>query len=246
MLRPVHVASAAPVTPKRGNGPTPKIRQGSSIRLMMFETHSSRMAMAASPAPRKIALLRKSRTTAQLPPSAMRAYQLPVAMMSGVAPISAKQIGREDEARHSDRYGNDQAEEDSLHPGDRRAFGVFLSNAPRDHGGGRQAESHTDGKHQAQHGLGQTDGSNRVCAQPSDPEDVDDGKQRFENHLQHHGHGQKQDGAVEAAGGVILVRAADRFHQGRPQCVLFRVCAGDSNRHKNLRTFRTFAKATRE
>ena len=52
---------------------SPKIRHGSSIRLMMFDTHSSRMAMAASPAPRKIALLRNSMTIAPQPPSAMRA-----------------------------------------------------------------------------------------------------------------------------------------------------------------------------
>jgi len=73
MLRPVKVARAAPVTPRRGKGPSPKIRQGSRIRLMMFETHSKRMAMAASPAPRKIALLRNNMRMAALPPSAIRA-----------------------------------------------------------------------------------------------------------------------------------------------------------------------------
>jgi hypothetical protein len=40
---------------------------------MMFETHSKRMAMAASPAPRKIALLRNNMRMAALPPSAIRA-----------------------------------------------------------------------------------------------------------------------------------------------------------------------------
>ena len=73
MLRPVNVASAAPVTPSLGNGPQPKIRQGSRTRLMMLETQSRRMAMAASPAPRKMALLRKSIMIAPLPPRAMRA-----------------------------------------------------------------------------------------------------------------------------------------------------------------------------
>src|SRR6266567_768669 len=64
MLRPVNVANAAPVTPRRGKGPKPKIRQGSSTRLMTFDTQSNRMAMAASPAPRKIALFRNSISTA--------------------------------------------------------------------------------------------------------------------------------------------------------------------------------------
>jgi len=40
---------------------------------MMLETQSKRMAMAASPAPRKMALLRKSIMIAALPPRAMRA-----------------------------------------------------------------------------------------------------------------------------------------------------------------------------
>ena len=71
--RPVNVASAAPVTPICGNGPSPKIRHGSSTRLMMFDTHSSRIAIAASPAPRKMALFRNSSMIAPLPPSAMRA-----------------------------------------------------------------------------------------------------------------------------------------------------------------------------
>jgi hypothetical protein len=73
MLRPVKVASAAPVTPIRGKGPHPKIRQGSRTRLMMLETQRRRMAMAASPAPRKMALFRKSSRMAPLPPRAMRA-----------------------------------------------------------------------------------------------------------------------------------------------------------------------------
>jgi hypothetical protein len=53
--------------------PEPKMRQGSRMRLMMFETQSRRMAMAASPAPRKMALLRNSMMMAPQPPSAMRA-----------------------------------------------------------------------------------------------------------------------------------------------------------------------------
>src|SRR5882762_7548308 len=87
MLRPVNVAIAAPVTPSFGKGPQPKIRHGSRTRLMMFDTHSRRMAIAASPAPRNIALLRNSSMIAPLPPSAMRAYQPPTATICGDAPI---------------------------------------------------------------------------------------------------------------------------------------------------------------
>src|ERR1700692_2670493 len=93
MLRPVRAANAAQVTPRRGNGPHPKIRQGSRMRLMMFDTHSRRMAMAASPAPRKIALLRNRRRTAKLPPRQILAYPLPVETISGVAPIRRNKFG---------------------------------------------------------------------------------------------------------------------------------------------------------
>ena len=61
---------------------------------MMFDTHSSRIAIAASPAPRKIALFKNSTTTAPLPPpSAIRAYHVPVLTISGDAPISRSNSG---------------------------------------------------------------------------------------------------------------------------------------------------------
>ncbi len=60
--RPMFVATAAPVTPSRGNGPSPKIRHGPSKMLIAFANQSTRIAIAASPAPRKIALMRNSMT----------------------------------------------------------------------------------------------------------------------------------------------------------------------------------------
>ena len=90
MVRPVSVATAAPVTPKRGNGPSPKIRHGSISRLIEFEIQSTRMAMAASPAPRKTALFSIKSTTTQQPPRVMRAYLVPAATTAGDAPIRRK------------------------------------------------------------------------------------------------------------------------------------------------------------
>ena len=55
--RPHVVETAAPVTPSAGKGPSPKIRHGSRRRLMTFASQSTRIAIAASPAPRKIALI---------------------------------------------------------------------------------------------------------------------------------------------------------------------------------------------
>ena len=63
------VAIAAPSTPYAGTGPQPKISSGSSRMLRPFATHSTRIAIAASPAPRKIALITNSSRITTLPPS---------------------------------------------------------------------------------------------------------------------------------------------------------------------------------
>lgn len=63
------VATAAPVTPSSGNGPQPKIRQGSSSRFNPFASSSTRIAIAASPALRKIELSTNSSITVALPPN---------------------------------------------------------------------------------------------------------------------------------------------------------------------------------
>ena len=67
--RPMLVAMAAPSTPIAGTGPQPKISNGSSTMFRPFATHSTRIAMAASPAPRKIALITNSSMITALPPS---------------------------------------------------------------------------------------------------------------------------------------------------------------------------------
>ena len=73
MPRPIVVETAAPVTPNLGNGPRPKMKQGSRIRLMKFESQSTRIATAASPAPRNTPLFTKRRTTATLLPRTIAA-----------------------------------------------------------------------------------------------------------------------------------------------------------------------------
>ena len=46
---------------------------------MMLANHSTRMAMAASPAPRNTALMRKSSSTVPLPPTITRGNVEPIA-----------------------------------------------------------------------------------------------------------------------------------------------------------------------
>ena len=60
---------------------------------MALPIHSTRIATAASPAPRNAALIRNSSTIVALPPSITRVKVLPVAMTSGDAPISASSAG---------------------------------------------------------------------------------------------------------------------------------------------------------
>jgi hypothetical protein len=71
----------------------PKIRQGPSTMLMALPNHSTRMAMAASPAPRNTALMRNSISTVPLPPSITRAKPLPVCRTSSLAPIRRSSAG---------------------------------------------------------------------------------------------------------------------------------------------------------
>jgi hypothetical protein len=73
VLRPIVVATAAPVTPNAGSGPGPKMSSGPSTMLMPLATHSVRIATTGSPAPRKIALPTNSRRMLASPPSITRA-----------------------------------------------------------------------------------------------------------------------------------------------------------------------------
>ncbi len=91
--RPVVVATAAPVTPSAGNGPRPKMRHGSRTRLQTFANHRTRIATVASPAPRKIALMRNRRTMTTFPPSITAMNPEPEATTSGPAPMNARRRG---------------------------------------------------------------------------------------------------------------------------------------------------------
>lgn len=61
--------------------------------LTKLAIHRVRMAMAASPEPRKMPLIRNSITMARLPPSVMRAYPVPVRITAGVACMNSSKRG---------------------------------------------------------------------------------------------------------------------------------------------------------
>ena len=83
------VATAAPITPSSGKGPQPNIKNGSRIMFNPFDNISVHIAIEASPAPLKIALIKNNKSMVILPPISNLVYPAPSAIKSGSAPISA-------------------------------------------------------------------------------------------------------------------------------------------------------------
>ena len=84
MLRPIVVAIAAPVSPKKC------ISNGHKIILQMFASHKLRMAIAALPAPLKIPFNKKSNSITILPVSIICVNLYPFFIIESVAPIRLK------------------------------------------------------------------------------------------------------------------------------------------------------------
>ena len=195
--RPIVVAMAAPATPICGNGPSPKMRHGPSTMLMVLANHSTRIAMAASPAPRKMALMRNSSITVPQPPSITRENVDPVARTLVAGAHRRDELRTEEGADQSQDDGHAQSENDGLHGGDGRALGILLADAPghRGRGANRDADRHrVDGRHQR---LGEADRSHRVRAEAPDEEDVHDREHRLHHHLEHHRHGEQDHRAPD-------------------------------------------------
>ena len=140
--------------------------------LMVLANHSTRIAMAASPAPRNTALIRKSSSTVPLPPSITRENVRPVRTTSSLAPISAQQLRAEQRADDADDNAEADAEDDRLHGGARAPVRILFADAARHgrRGADRQPDRHgVDDRHQR---FGEADGGDGVGAEPADEEDV--------------------------------------------------------------------------
>ena len=192
------------------------MKQGPSTMLSMLPSHSTRIAIAASPAPRKTALMRNSSTTVTLPPSMTRVNCSPDWITSGDAPISRSRPGAFGAASRRNERRNDDAEEDRLHGGTRRAIRVVLADAARHERRRADRQAHRDRVDHRQHRLGQPDRRDRVGAKVRHPEDVRDGEDRLHRHLDHHGHGEHDHGATDGRGRVVERRTADRVPERRP------------------------------
>jgi len=94
------------------------------------------------------------------------------------------------------------------------AFGILFADAAGDGSGGRHTESEGDAEDQHQHRFGESDGSQRVGAEASDPQRVDHAEGGLHRHFEQGGDGQERDSAAEARFGEILTGAGERFaHQ---------------------------------
>src|SRR6266851_34238 len=116
------------------------------------------------------------------------------------------------EKEHHDRSA--AAEGDACITG---AGGIFFADAASDHGRGRKAEAEADSHDEAEERFSEADGGYGVRAETTDPENVDDSEEGFQNHFHNHGNGEEENRAIEIAGGEVLVRAAQGFAYGPPK-----------------------------
>ena len=169
MPRPVVVATAAPTRPRAGNGPRPKMSSGSSTRLIPLATHSTRIATVASPAARKIALMRKSSTTDDV--AAEHDHREPRRLAEdgcASAPIMRQERRALTRPGHAERHRHDDPDGDDLHRRNRGALRVLLADATGDDRRRADAQTHGHGIHDRQHRLGQSHRRHRVGAEAGD------------------------------------------------------------------------------
>jgi len=120
-------------------------------------------------------------------------------------------------ADEADAGGEGDAEDEDLSGGLRGEGGIFFTDAAGDDGGGREGDADGDREDERHDRLGEADDGDGVASETGDPEDVHDGEQRFHEHLQDHGDGEEQDGAVERERGVVVLFAAEGLRDAAPE-----------------------------
>src|SRR6266852_581176 len=129
----------------------------------------------------------------------------------------AKQVRGVEETRSADNGGDHESNDDGLNACDGCAGGIFFADAASNHGGCGKAEAEANGHDETEKRLGEADGGDGVGAETADPENVDDSEKGFQDHFHNHGNGEEENGAIEIAGGEVLVRAAEGFADGAPE-----------------------------
>ncbi len=217
MPRPIVVATAAPVTPSRGTGPTPKMNTGPRTMLMPLASQSVRMVSAASPAPRKAALIEKQQDHADAAGEDRARVARANRLHRGRCAHEREQVRSGDRSEGADDEGHADAEHHRLRGGARRARCILGAGSARDHRADADRQAHragVDDRHQA---LGQADRRDGIGAQHRHPEDVDDGEDRLGDHLQDHRDRDQEHRASERHRGQIAARAGQCFAHRRPE-----------------------------
>src|SRR6266446_246998 len=150
----------------------------------------------------------------------------------------AKQIRPVKQTRKADDSGDRESNGDGLNAGNGCAYGIFFADAASDHGGGGKAEAKADGHDEAEERFGKADGGDGVRAQTADPENVNDGEEGLEHHLENHGNGEEENRAIEIAGREVLMRATQGFAYGAPELGRRRSHYCLFERHLNLYVLR--------
>ena len=224
MPRPMFVATAAPVTPISGNGPQPKMKHGPSTMFSALASQSVRIAITASPAPRKIALMRKIRNTVALPPSMMRAKSGPSVTIAFARAHHSQDVRREASEHDTESRRHADAEQHDLPRRVRRGFRILFADAPRDDRGRRDRNADRDRVDERHDRLGDADHGDRILAQPRNPEHVRDGEERLHHHLEHHRHREQDYRAVQPFLRVIVMLPAQRLRNRTPKRGRFGGC----------------------
>ncbi len=200
-LRPMVVATAAPVTPSRGNGPMPNTNSGPSRMLIPLASQSARMLIAASPRAAEGGVDQEQQQDADVAGQHEAGVARADRHHGRRGAHRPEERRRQQTAADADHRRQPEADEDRLRGGARGAFTVLGAGSARHHRAHAHRHPHADGVDDGEQALRQPDGGDRVGPQLRDPEVVGDGEDRLHHHLEHHRDGQEGDGAPEWHGG---------------------------------------------
>ena len=215
-VRPIVVPIAAPVTPSSGNGPSPKIRQGSSTTFTSVgepqRAHRDRRVARAAEDGVDQEQQQDRRVAAQHPGGVA-----PADLDHGGGRAHQPQQRPRPEGRERERHRRREAEHRSPAPPCARPPPA----ASRRCAAPRARSTDIDSPIATANDTVRSDSVSPTAAtasgpQPPDEVHVEHAEDRLHHHLEDHRHGQQEHGPAQAALGVVLLRALDGLLQERP------------------------------
>ena len=141
----------------------------------------------------------------------------PVRTTSSVPPISrSRSVAKYPPSEPTSAEIAD-AEQNRLRRRARRALGIALADAARHERRRADRQPHRERVDQRHQRLGEAHRGDGIGAEVRDPEHVGDDEDRLHRHLEHHRHGEQDDGAADGRRGVVDGRAAQRVAQSGQQ-----------------------------